>query len=110
MNYQLAQSGVILIPDEGKRRFIPSDPGNRDWLGYQRWIALGNTPLPDESAAREQSYHDEQRAVEQEIDTNLPAWSVVSGLVDDAFQDLKQRAIIKKLARIVYVSIRRKLT
>jgi hypothetical protein len=25
---------------------IPSDPANRDWAEYLKWLAQGNTPLP----------------------------------------------------------------
>lgn len=26
--------------------FIPNDPNNRDWVAYQEWLKLDNTPLP----------------------------------------------------------------
>ena len=26
--------------------FIPFDPANTDFLEYQKWLALGNQPLP----------------------------------------------------------------
>jgi hypothetical protein len=29
---------------------IPSDPGNRDWQDYLKWLALGNTPQPADPA------------------------------------------------------------
>jgi hypothetical protein len=29
---------------------IPSDPGNRDWQEYLKWLALGNTPQPADPA------------------------------------------------------------
>jgi len=25
---------------------IPNDPGNKDWITYQNWLAAGNTPDP----------------------------------------------------------------
>jgi hypothetical protein len=42
--YELtAGSGVIRLSDGA---FIPPDPGNRDWVAYQQWLAAGNTPQP----------------------------------------------------------------
>jgi len=26
--------------------YIPNDTSNRDWVTYQTWLALGNTPDP----------------------------------------------------------------
>jgi hypothetical protein len=26
--------------------FIPNHPGNVDWVAFQAWLALGNTPDP----------------------------------------------------------------
>ncbi len=36
-------SYVIRISDGA---FIPNDSTNRDWLAYQTWLGLGNTPDP----------------------------------------------------------------
>lgn len=44
--YKLAVNGVLRdygTPDEA---FIPSDANNPDWVAYQAWLALGNTPAP----------------------------------------------------------------
>ena len=44
-DYQLATSDpvgpVIRTTDQAH---IPADPANRDWVEYQNWLALGNTP------------------------------------------------------------------
>lgn len=40
--YKLSSIGVRRI--DGAE--IPSDPANRDWQEYLRWLAQGNTPLP----------------------------------------------------------------
>jgi hypothetical protein len=29
--------------------FIPFDPANTDFIEYQKWLELGNTPLPAEN-------------------------------------------------------------
>jgi hypothetical protein len=42
-DYRLASSGVIRTGDGAS---IPNDPGNRDWIAYQVWLAAGNTPDP----------------------------------------------------------------
>ena len=40
--YKITNIGVRRI--DGAE--IPSDPANRDWQEYLRWLAQGNTPLP----------------------------------------------------------------
>lgn len=43
--YQLTLTpGIIQRLEDGA--FFPSDPGNRDFIGYSNWLADGNTPLP----------------------------------------------------------------
>lgn len=32
--------------DSGITSTVPNDPDNRDWVQYQEWLALGNTPDP----------------------------------------------------------------
>ena len=41
--YQLATGGVIREADHA---FIPDDPNNRDWVAYQKWLAVPNSPDP----------------------------------------------------------------
>lgn len=36
----------ILMLDGDLILCIPNDPANSDWLAYQEWLALGNTPDP----------------------------------------------------------------
>ena len=44
MSYQLINGDTILrLADNA---FIPSDPGNRDYREYRKWLDEGNTPLP----------------------------------------------------------------
>lgn len=38
----------------------------------------------------------------QDLVTSLPSWQKVSDAIDGAFADSQQRAVIKKLARVVY--------
>ena len=40
--YRLHDTGVIRSDGAS----IPADNGNRDWLAYLAWVALGNTPDP----------------------------------------------------------------
>ena len=46
--YQLMAGGVKHIPDGAN---IPDEPANRDWQEYQEWLAKGNTPKPEFTAA-----------------------------------------------------------
>ena len=44
MNYKLLENGCVLrLPDNAA---IPPTTDNVDWIAYQAWLALGNTPLP----------------------------------------------------------------
>jgi hypothetical protein len=44
MTYQLTTGTSIKRLSDGA--FIPPDPGNRDFVEYQAWLANGNTPEP----------------------------------------------------------------
>ena len=41
-------ASVIRLADNA---FIPFDPANTDFLEYQKWLALGNQPLPPDEPA-----------------------------------------------------------
>lgn len=44
MAYRLTSNDMVIrVADE---TFIPSDPRNADRVGYEAWLAKGNTPLP----------------------------------------------------------------
>lgn len=43
MSYKLQASGVVRLQDGAT---IPNDPGNLDWVAFQKWLAQGNTPQP----------------------------------------------------------------
>ena len=54
MNYQYTKDSItnsastqtiIKIADDGIISYVPNDSGNSDWIAYQAWLALGNTPL-----------------------------------------------------------------
>ena len=42
MNYKLLKSGVQRLNDGAS---IPPTLDNIDWVEYQKWLALGNTPV-----------------------------------------------------------------
>ena len=41
-----ADKNVSLVQRTTDNAFIPFDPANTDFQEYQKWIALGNQPLP----------------------------------------------------------------
>ena len=41
--YRLVPGGVIRVADNAS---IPNDPDNRDWRGYDEWVAQGGVPDP----------------------------------------------------------------
>lgn len=44
MTYRTAAGGVVRVSDGA---FIPTSPGNRDYIEYSKWAANGGVPLPD---------------------------------------------------------------
>lgn len=50
MTYQLyleheePGEGICRHNDDGSSSYIPNDSNNRDWVAYQEWLSLGNTP------------------------------------------------------------------
>lgn len=45
MTYQLSvHPGIIRHNDDGSTSYIPDNLQNIDWVAYQAWLALGNTP------------------------------------------------------------------
>ena len=53
MTYQLyldpqgnAVDGVCRHNDDGSNTYLPNDLRNTEWVAYQAWVALGNTPDP----------------------------------------------------------------
>lgn len=47
-DYKLTTGGVLRASDKA---FIPNDPKNKDWLAYQDWLAVPNTPDPADVAS-----------------------------------------------------------
>ena len=39
-------NSVFRTDDDGKIWSIPFDPANSDFVEYNKWLALGNKPLP----------------------------------------------------------------
>jgi hypothetical protein len=36
--------GICRHNDDGSTSYIPNCADNQDWINYQAWLALGNTP------------------------------------------------------------------
>lgn len=107
--YKLWGQGVLRKAD---CTFIPPDETLSAWREYEEWLKKGNTPEP-EITAEEQAVLDAQKAAEEtakvlevqkaaDIASNLPSWEKVKAAIDAAFTDVKQNAVVTKLARVVY--------
>lgn len=48
MNYKLFKGYIIRLSDNAG---IPPDPMNADYADYLKWVAEGNTPLPEDDPA-----------------------------------------------------------
>ena len=109
----------------GGERIIPHDQHD-----YLAWVAAGGVPtieangrflsvvdgvlvvdpnkaaiLAAEEAAR-QAEIARQAAKVQAILDNLPSWAQVEATINNAFPDLAQRNVVKKLARVVYWDVK----
>jgi hypothetical protein len=98
-DYKLTTGGVIY-----QGRTIPESEGNRDWIDYQSWVGLGNTPDPADEptpveVAREAAINAAPGAVRQWFADNPNArliWSMtvaeivteIASLVDVSFAGL----------------------
>lgn len=56
--YKLSENGVTLTREDGSVLSIPNAEGNRHWREYQEWLAEGNTPEPQFTAAELQAKED----------------------------------------------------
>ncbi len=56
--YKLSENGVTLTREDGSVLSIPNAEGNRHWREYQEWLAEGNTPEPQYTAAELQAKED----------------------------------------------------
>lgn len=48
--YKLTSTECVERLSDGA--LIPKDSDNVDWQAYQKWVAAGNTPQPDDSKER----------------------------------------------------------
>jgi hypothetical protein len=125
--YKLLQKGFLgRIPGGVIRTIdgavIPEDSGNKEWIDYQEWLALGNIPDPMEILEERadgywmvfvDSYGDvvseimirskaDQVARQNDIQTILPSWAQVEVYLDGLANLADAKAALKKIARVVY--------
>jgi len=84
--YQLKSDGVVVRLADGA--FIPSDEGNADYQGYQRWLADGGIHEQDAPPSPEAVYI--AWKVQRERDVSLIRVAV-DGLVFDGDEDSQSR-------------------
>jgi len=73
-DYQLATEdigGPVIRTEDGA--CIPNDPGNRDWVEYQNWLAMGNTPDPYVPPPEPPPYVDEGVRANERLDAGIEA-------------------------------------
>lgn len=101
-NYKIQDQCVKRLSDGA---VIPADQGNVDWRGYLAWRAAGNMPAPQytlEELAAQQAIKDAQDQRKADIASNLPSWAAVQTAINNAKDLAEIKAILSKLARIVY--------
>jgi len=114
VTYKLRPNGVLRIADGAN---IPADDANLDWVRYQEWLALGNTPtryvppVPDPRIVL-----DNEEAAAAKIDAQIQADlnmtpAEVNSTVDTLFAGFTagQRAFLKRLVRLVLAASRKVL-
>jgi hypothetical protein len=117
--YKLLAKGEVKGIDGA---IIPNDPGNKDWIAYQEWLALGNIPDPLELIEErvdgwwkvEIDYYGnriseimvrskaDQIQKQNDIDTNFPSWNQVATAINNISTLAEAKAILLKMARVEY--------
>jgi len=84
---------------------IPNAEGNTDWKEYKKWLAEGGVPDPEFTPAE----LDQQAAAEaerlqriQDMIDNLPSWAAVETSITNIADLAGAKAVLLKLARVVY--------
>jgi hypothetical protein len=44
--YQLTETDIVVLIENNLRIFFPNDPGNRQRIEYEAWLAAGGVPDP----------------------------------------------------------------
>lgn len=83
---------------------IPAKEGfRRVFDGTWQYVEIPLPPEPTlEEIAAEEALEAKIAARAQAILDNLPSWQQVSNEIDAAFTNVAQRAVINKLARVIY--------
>jgi hypothetical protein len=71
MTYKLLKQGVRRLQDGA---CIPDNSANTDWLRYQKWLAEGNTPEPQDPDPLPPTF-------EQEVQSHFDSNKFMRGLV-----------------------------
>jgi hypothetical protein len=108
--YKVWGQGVQRLTDGA---FIPPEPLNKHWRKYLAWKDAGGVPDPEFSPAELAARDAETAANVQrllDIGDALPSWAAVETAIDNAASVAALRAIVKKLARVVYWQVKNSAT
>ena len=100
--YKLWKHGVQRIADGS---YIPDNETLPAWREYLQWLAEGNTPEPEQTPEEIAAEVAREQVIAQkllDISTNLPSRAAVMEAIDNATTLAALRAIVKKMAGVLY--------